>query len=292
MFQTLFPNVVDMKTEFIEAIWQTIYMTLASAFFAGILGLATGILLVITEEGGIAENKPLYGFIDKLVNLLRSVPFIILLAVISPLTILIVGTSVGTTAAIVPLVFGIFPFYARQIQTALLTVDRGVIEAAESVGSSPFEIIFRVYLREGLAEIIRTSTITVISLIGLTTMAGAIGSGGLGDIAISIGYARYENDITLAATLVILIMVFSSRSSVTFWSSLSKIITNSNLKPKHFSDLPQAQQSFCCLFLDYQAANRPVPTIQRRSSSDRPIPTIRFGNTLLKAMPQRSSTCI
>lgn len=113
MFQTLFPNVVDMKTEFIEAIWQTIYMTLASAFFAGILGLATGILLVITEEGGIAENKPLYGVIDKLVNLLRSVPFIILLAVISPLTILIVGTSVGTTAAIVPLVFGIFPFYAR-----------------------------------------------------------------------------------------------------------------------------------------------------------------------------------
>ena len=208
MFQTLFPNVVDMKTEFIEAIWQTIYMTLASAFFAGILGLATGILLVITEEGGIAENKPLYGVIDKLVNLLRSVPFIILLAVISPLTILIVGTSVGTTAAIVPLVFGIFPFYARQIQTALLTVDRGVIEAAESVGSSPLEIIFRVYLREGLAEIIRTSTITVISLIGLTTMAGAIGSGGLGDIAISIGYARYENDITLAATLVILIMVF------------------------------------------------------------------------------------
>lgn len=208
MFQTLFPNVVDMKTEFIEAIWQTIYMTLASASFAGILGLATGILLVITEEGGIAENKPLYGVIDKLVNLLRSVPFIILLAVISPLTILIVGTSVGTTAAIVPLVFGIFPFYARQIQTALLTVDRGVIEAAESVGSSPLEIIFRVYLREGLAEIIRTSTITVISLIGLTTMAGAIGSGGLGDIAISIGYARYENDITLAATLVILIMVF------------------------------------------------------------------------------------
>lgn len=208
MFQTLFPNVVDMKAEFIDAIWQTIYMTLASAFFAGILGLATGILLVITEEGGIAENKPLYGVIDKLVNLLRSVPFIILLAVISPLTILIVGTSVGTTAAIVPLVFGIFPFYARQIQTALLTVDRGVIEAAESVGSSPLEIIFRVYLREGLAEIIRTSTITVISLIGLTTMAGAIGSGGLGDIAISIGYARYENDITLAATLVILVMVF------------------------------------------------------------------------------------
>lgn len=197
-----------MKTEFIDAIYQTIYMKVVSALFAGILGLLTGVALVITQEGGLAEDKLLYNILDKVVNLLRSVPFIILLAVISPLTVFLVGTSVGTTAALVPLVFGIFPFYARQIQAALLTVDAGVIEAAESMGSSNLEIIFRVYLREGLTEIIRTSTITVISLIGLTTMAGAIGSGGLGDVAISIGYARYENDITLAATLVILIMVF------------------------------------------------------------------------------------
>lgn len=206
---TIFPNVVAMKGEFVSAIWQTLYMTLVSAVIAGVLGLITGVALVVTQKGGLAENKVVYNILDKVVNLLRSIPFIILLAVIAPLTILIVGTSVGTTAAIVPLTVGIFPFYARQVQTALLTVDPGVIEAAEAMGSSPWEIIFRIYLREGRVEIIRTSTITLISLVGLTTMAGAIGSGGLGDIAISIGYARYENDITLAATLVILIIVFA-----------------------------------------------------------------------------------
>ena len=204
----LIPNVIAMKEQFISAIFETIYMTLFSAVIAGVLGLAVGILLVVTQPGGILEDRVSYSILDKIVNLLRSIPFIILLAVISPLTNFLVGTTVGTTASLVPLIFGIFPFYARQIQNALLDVDRGVVEAAESMGSSPAEIIWRIYLREGLGDIIRVSIVTIISLIGLTTMAGALGSGGLGDVAISIGYARFENDITITATIVILIMVF------------------------------------------------------------------------------------
>jgi D-methionine transport system permease protein len=147
--------------------------------------------------------------LDKITNLLRSIPFIILLAVISPLTQFLIGTTVGTTASLVPLIVGIFPFYARQVQNALLAVEHGVIESAQAMGSSPTEIVFRVYLREGLADILRVSIVTVISLIGLTTMAGAIGSGGLGDVAISIGYARFENDVTFVAMIIILILVFA-----------------------------------------------------------------------------------
>ncbi|KRK48371.1 amino acid abc transporter, permease protein [Secundilactobacillus kimchicus JCM 15530] len=205
----LIPNVLQMKAEFLQATWETIYMTFFSALISAVLGLLFGVLLVVTQPGGLLEDRLTYSVLDKVVNLLRSIPFIILLAVISPLTNFLIGTTVGTTAALVPLIFGIFPFYARQVQNALLDVDRGVVEAAESMGSSPMAIIFRVYLKEGLGDIVRVSIVTVISLIGLTTMAGAIGSGGLGDIAISIGYARFENDITFVAMIIILIMVFA-----------------------------------------------------------------------------------
>ncbi|WP_137596799.1 methionine ABC transporter permease [Paucilactobacillus kaifaensis] len=205
---SIIPNVIEMKAEFVQAIFETLYMTFFSAIVSGVLGLIFGVLLVVTKPGGILADSVSYSVLDKVINLLRSIPFIILLAVISPLTQFLIGTTVGTTAALVPLIFGIFPFYARQVQNALLDVAHGVIEAAQSMGSSPMEIIFRVYLKEGLADILRVSIATVISLIGLTTMAGAIGSGGLGDIAISIGYARFENDITFVAMLIILAMVF------------------------------------------------------------------------------------
>lgn len=204
----IIPNVLQMKGQFVQATWETLYMTFAAAIVAAFLGLLLGVALIITQPGGILEDGVLYSILDKITNLLRSIPFIILLAVISPLTQFLVGTTVGTTASLVPLVVGIFPFYARQVQNALLDVDRGVIEAAQSMGSSPLEIIFRVYLKEGLPDIIRVSTLTIISLIGLTTMAGAIGSGGLGDVAISIGYARFENDVTIFSMIIILILVF------------------------------------------------------------------------------------
>ncbi|KRK89531.1 methionine ABC transporter permease [Lentilactobacillus sunkii] len=208
MLKQIFPNVAHIWPQFVQGIWDTIYMTVWSSVIAGVLGLVVGIILVITQEGGIAEDSYVYGLTDKVVNLLRSIPFIILLAVMFPITNFIVHTTVGTTAALVPLVVGIFPFYARQVQNALLEIDPQVIEAARSMGSGNLEIIFRIYLREGLPDLIRASIVTVISLIGLTTMAGAIGSGGLGDVAISIGYARYQNDVTIAAMLVILLMVF------------------------------------------------------------------------------------
>ncbi|WP_057803397.1 methionine ABC transporter permease [Pediococcus stilesii] len=205
----LIPNVVNMKQQLIDATWATLYMTITSAIIAGILGLGIGLVLIITQPNGILEDRIIYSFTDKVVNILRSVPFIILLAVIAPLTQYLIGTTVGTTAAIVPLIFGIFPFYARQVQNALLEIDPGVIEAAQAMGSSPIEIIFSVYLREGLSDIIRVSTFTLISLVGLTTVAGAIGSGGLGDVAITIGYARFENDVTIVAMMIILALIFT-----------------------------------------------------------------------------------
>lgn len=205
------PNVVDILPEISESIWQTLYMVGITAGIAGILGIILGIILVVTEKGGILENQRLYSQLEKGVNVFRSVPFIIMLALIAPVTRLIVGTSIGTTAAIVPLVVGTVPFFSRQIQNALLEVDAGIIEAAEAMGSSPFEIIFRVYLKEGLPSIIRVSSVTIINLIGLTTMAGAIGGGGLGNLAIARGYNRNQMDVTLIATGAILIIVFASQ---------------------------------------------------------------------------------
>ncbi|GEK27929.1 methionine ABC transporter permease [Furfurilactobacillus siliginis] len=207
-WSSIMPNVVENKDVFIQSTWETIYMTLVSGLVAGILGMLIGVVLVVTAPGGILENKPTYWILDKLVNIFRSIPFIILLAVIAPFTRLVVGTSIGTTAALVPLTIGCAPFYARQVQNALVDVDRGIIEAAQAVGASPLQIIFRVYLREALPDLIRTSVVTIISLIGLTAMAGAIGGGGLGNTAISIGYNRFENDITIMAMIIILAIVF------------------------------------------------------------------------------------
>lgn len=207
-FAKYFPNAVTMKSDFIQATGETLYMTAITAIIAGILGMAIGIGLIVTQPGGILENRIVYNILDKFVNLFRSIPFVILLAIIAPVTRIIVGTAIGTTAAIVPLVIGSAPFYARQIQNALAEVDHGVIEAAESVGSGPIAIIFRVYLKEGLADIIRSSVLTLISLIDLTAMAGAIGGGGLGNLAVNIGYNRFQTDVIFLAMLIILVIVF------------------------------------------------------------------------------------
>ncbi|WP_313470198.1 methionine ABC transporter permease [Carnobacterium sp.] len=210
-FSTYFKNVLVLKNEIIESTLETLYMAGVTALIAGVLGITLGVILVVTDENGILKNTLLYRFLDNIVNTFRSLPFIILLALVVPLTRLLVHTSIGTTAALVPLVIGTVPFYARQIQVAILEVDSGVIEAAQSMGSSPLEIIFRVYLKEGLTSIIRVSALTIINVIGLTTMAGAIGGGGLGNLAIARGYNRYQNDVTLVATLIILVIVFISQ---------------------------------------------------------------------------------
>ena len=209
---TFLPNVSEIWDEVLLSTWETLYMTLVAGLIAGILGVILGVILVVTEDGGILESRHLYNVPDKLVNIFRSLPFIILMALIVPFTRLVVGTSIGTTASIVPLVVATVPFYARQIQNALVEVDAGVIEAAQSMGASPWEIIFRVYLKEGLPGIIRVSSVTIINLIGLTAMAGAIGGGGLGNLAITRGYNRFQNDVTLVATIIILIIVFISQA--------------------------------------------------------------------------------
>lgn len=210
-FETFFAHSLSIQSEIIDSIWETLYMVGVTALIAGLLGVVLGIILVVTETGGILENTKLYDFLERGVNAFRSVPFIIMLALIAPFTRLLVGTSIGTTAAIVPLVVGTVPFYSRQVQNALLEVDPGVVEAAEAMGSSPFEIIIRVYLKEGLPSIIRVSSVTIINLIGLTAMAGAIGAGGLGNLAIARGYNRFQTDVTIVATLAILVIVMISQ---------------------------------------------------------------------------------
>lgn len=204
-----FNYALSIKDRIFEDIGLTFYMLFLSAIFSGIFGLIIGVILVVTNDGGILENKKVYSILDKITNLFRAVPFIILLAVISPLTNLIVGTRIGPTAAIVPLVFSCVPFFAKQVEQALAEVDPGVIEAAEAMGNSPFEIITAVYLREGLPSLVRASAITLISLLGLTAMAGTIGAGGIGNLAIAVGYNRYKDDVVIISVIVILIIVYA-----------------------------------------------------------------------------------
>lgn len=211
-FNSVFPNVVQLgwlgDTGWGTSIIQTLFMTFWSGIFGGILGLIFGVILVLTKSDGIRPNKFWFNICDKIVSIFRAIPFIILLAFIAPVTQKIVGTQIGVKAALVPLTLGVFPFYARQVQVALESVDHGKIEAAQSLGSTIWDIIFNVYINEARSELARVSTVTIISLIGLTAMAGAIGAGGLGNTAISYGYNRFNNDVTFVATALVIILIF------------------------------------------------------------------------------------
>ncbi|PCS04565.1 ABC transporter permease [Lactococcus chungangensis CAU 28 = DSM 22330] len=200
-----------MWPDFWTATLETLQMTFITGVIAGILGLILGVILLMTDEGGLTPQRLIYTILDKIVNIGRSIPFIILLAVIMPVTRLIVGTSVGTAAVTVPLVLGTIPFFARQIQNALLEVDPGVVEAARAMGVGNFGIIYRVYLKEGLVSIIRASSFTVINLIGLTAMAGTVGGGGLGSMALQQGYQRGRGDVTFLSLIFVLVIVFISQ---------------------------------------------------------------------------------
>lgn len=202
------PYAWPLRDEFIQATWETIYMVALAIIFGGLLGLILGVLMTVTGPNGILENRSLYKICDSLVNIFRSIPFIILLALLINVTRKIVGTTIGPTAASVPIIASTIPFFARQVEIALLEVNPGVIEAAESMGSSPFEIITRVYLREGLPALLRVSASTIINVIGLTAMAGSVGGGGLGTMAIARGYQRSRMDVILVATILILLIVF------------------------------------------------------------------------------------
>jgi len=201
------PNVLNAKVELIEAIYQTLIMISISGAISLALGILFGVVLVVTRKGNILENTPINSVLEKVINIFRSIPFIILIAALIPLTRAIVGTAIGIKGAIVPLVFGTVPFFARQMESALSEVDKGIIEAAQAMGSGPIDIIFRVYLREGLPGIIRGITITFISLIGASAIAGSVGGGGLGDLAIRYGYQRFQTDITFVTVIILLIFV-------------------------------------------------------------------------------------
>lgn len=201
------PNVMDKLPAFYQAITDTLVMALWSGAISFVLGLTLGVVIMITRPGGILEQRTVYHVLDKLINLFRSIPFIILLTGVMPLSRLIMGTAIGVEGAIVPLVFGTVPFFSRQIESALAELDPGLIEAALAMGSSPMEIIFRVYLRESIAAIVRGTTITAISLLGLTAMAGVVGAGGLGDFAIRYGHDRNQTDVTYITVFVLVLMV-------------------------------------------------------------------------------------
>ena len=221
LLQSIFPNLVDKLPEFYDSFMQTLFMVGFSGIISLVLGAFIGVTLTVTKKGGILENAILSSVLDKTVNIFRTIPFIILLALLIPLTRMIAGTAIGTKGAIVPLIFGTVPFFARQVETALAELDKGLIEAALSMGSSPIEIIRRVYLKESLPGLIRAVTITAISLIGLTAMAGAVGGGGLGDFAIRYGHQRNQTDVTLA-TVIVLILLVSLLQGLSNWV-ISKI---------------------------------------------------------------------
>ena len=185
----------------------TLYMTFVSTALAFILGLVLAIVLILTRRGGLCENRIVYAVLDVAINTLRSFPFIILLIVLFPLTKLLIGTSIGTTAAIVPLTIGSAPFIARLIESALLEVDSGVIEAAKSFGASKTQIIFRVMFVEALPSIIGAITLTLIVIIGFTAMAGTVGGGGLGDVAIRYGFQRFRPDIMTYTVVILIVLV-------------------------------------------------------------------------------------
>lgn len=204
----IFPNVFELKDIILIETFATIKMLLIAGFIAFIFGLLMAIGLVLFRKKGLRPNKFLFRLIDSFVNIFRAIPFVILLVAIFPLTRWLVGTTLGLAGSIVPLVFATAPFYARQIESALLDVNDGVIEAAISMGCSNFEIIYRVYLKEALPGLIRAITITLISLLSLTTMVGAIAGGGIGDLALMYGLRRNMLDITYITVVIILLLVY------------------------------------------------------------------------------------
>lgn len=201
-------NISDLLLQILlPGIWDTLYMVILSTIFAVIIGFVPAIIIVITDDNGLRPNAIINKALDFIINLLRSFPFIILMIAIFPFTKFVVGTTIGKNAAIVPLTVGAAPFAARVIESALKEVDSGIIEAAKAFGASTSQIIFKVMLKEALPSIVLGITLTVISIIGYSAMAGTIGAGGLGDIAVRYGYQRFKTDIMIYTVIILIIIV-------------------------------------------------------------------------------------
>ena len=197
-------GMVDLLT---KALGETVYMVAVSMIIATALGVPLGVLLQTTKKGGILEAPALNKAVGGVVNAVRSIPFIILMVAIIPFTRLVVGSAIGTTAAMVPLVIAAIPFIGRQVETSLTEVPYGLVEAALSMGATPMQIIRRVLLPEAMPSIIQQLTTVVISLVGESAMAGAIGGGGLGDLAIRYGYQRFRPDVMIATVIILIVLV-------------------------------------------------------------------------------------
>ncbi|WP_277674563.1 methionine ABC transporter permease [Piscibacillus halophilus] len=200
-------SVLELWPRIVEATNETILMVGISLLLACLIGIPLGIALVVTRENGLMESGPVFNVLNVIVNIFRSIPFIILLVAILPITRFIVGTSIGTAAAVVPLVFFSAPFVARLVESSLLEVSKGVVEAAQAMGATNWQIIFRVLLPEALSSIALNLTIATIGLVGASAMAGFVGGGGLGDLAISYGYQRFETDIMIATVVLLVVIV-------------------------------------------------------------------------------------
>lgn len=203
----------------LEATWDTLLMVGFSLLFATIIGLPLGIALVVTRKGHLLEKPVIFKFLNGIINIFRSVPFIILMVAIIPFTRLIVGTSIGTAAAIVPLIVYAAPYIARLVESSILEIDAGVIEAAEAMGASPWQIIYQILIPETLGSLILNITIATVGLVGASAMAGAVGGGGLGDLAIAYGYQRFETEVMVITVIILIIMVQSLQS---FGNKLSR----------------------------------------------------------------------
>jgi D-methionine transport system permease protein len=190
-----------------DALVETLQMVAASLLVAVAFGLPLGIVLACSDRGGVIENRPLNRVLGAIVNATRSTPFIILMVAVIPFTRLVTGTSIGTAAAIVPLSIAAIPFFARLVEAALREVDRGLVEAAQAMGASPWQIVGKVLVPEALPGIVAGLTITAVSLVGYSAMAGAVGGGGLGDLGIRYGYQRFNGEVMLAVVLVLIALV-------------------------------------------------------------------------------------
>ena len=185
----------------------TLYMTLVSTAIAYLIGIPLGVILVITRRDGICPAPKTNAVLGTIVNIMRTVPFLILIIVLIPFTRLVAGTSIGATATIVPLIVGAAPFIARMVESSLLEVDAGVVEAAQAMGASPWQIVTKVLLKESVPSLVTGAAIALTTILGYSAMAGAVGGGGLGDLAIKYGYHRYQTDVLLLTLIILVLLV-------------------------------------------------------------------------------------
>lgn len=207
MVTKLFPNVIEFASDFPQAIIDTLLMLVISGLISVVIGILLAVIVVVTRKDGLKENQPVFWFLDKIINLFRSIPFIILIPTVAVLSRALFGTTIGIEGALVPLVIGTAPFVARQMESAIMEIDPGIIEASIAMGLSTKEIIFDVYLRENIPGMIRGLTISFIALVGQIAIVGSVGAGGLGDMAIRYGLQRSMGDITFIVIILILILI-------------------------------------------------------------------------------------